>query len=77
LNTSLTSLGLKDLTIKHDSSNKIVAKSKFVTGLEVSNEVNLPVKGTYFIVPTTFQPGVEDTFELTVYYKDEFILKGV
>ena len=69
--------GLKDLTIKHDSNNKVIAKSKFVSGPEAVLEVPLPNKGTYLIVPTTFNQGIEDKFELSVYNKEDFMLKKI
>jgi hypothetical protein len=42
-----------------------------------SSEVVIPKGGSYLIVPSTFQPGIEDKFELSVYSKVDFIMKSL
>eukprot|EP01112_Ceratiomyxa_fruticulosa_P011179 TRINITY_DN3018_c0_g1_i1.p1 TRINITY_DN3018_c0_g1~~TRINITY_DN3018_c0_g1_i1.p1 ORF type:complete len:963 (-),score=250.30 TRINITY_DN3018_c0_g1_i1:195-3083(-) len=52
---------------------EVVGKSGFVSGREVSLEVALP-PGEVFIIPATFEPNQEDTFNLTVYSDQNFSL---
>jgi len=63
---------LKALTLRHGSSNKVITKSKFVTALEAFSEVNIAKGGNYVVVPATFEPGVQDKFDLAIYSKSDF-----
>jgi hypothetical protein len=59
------------------SPARLIAKSKFVTAIEGALEVPLQNPGNYIIIPTTFEPGKEDYFSVTVYSKVDFSLQSI
>jgi len=60
--------------VRDESTKRIIGKSKFVSALEASSVIELPSEGNFCLIPTTFNPGIEDKFALIVFCKEQFTI---